>query len=246
MLDTKMIYKDRVLRFEKGVSVFVDDPGKTKIDQMDFASWPQLENSVRRMISKFSKDGDNALAMGVGSDELLVHYPHLNRFCIHSDRERLQLMVSKGINAVLGNLEKLPFEDESFDIIICNNFLDSVKDINPAISDMIRVLKKGGSLILSLLYKEDLKNYLNDSDCRHFRNFDESSLTLLFTRAFPCEVENIDIIENFSKDEKNMDLIKPSLDESQKKWYNGILKKYFFSSYVKRYHRSVINITIKK
>ena len=42
---------------------------------------------------------------------------------------------------------KLPFEDNSFNLIICNHVLEHIQDHIKAISELYRVLKKGGTLI---------------------------------------------------------------------------------------------------
>jgi len=42
---------------------------------------------------------------------------------------------------------KLPFEENSFNLIICNHVLEHVHDHIKAISELYRVLKKGGTLI---------------------------------------------------------------------------------------------------
>jgi 2-polyprenyl-6-hydroxyphenyl methylase / 3-demethylubiquinone-9 3-methyltransferase len=40
--------------------------------------------------------------------------------------------------------EKLPFDDNSFDIVFCCDVLEHVSDVPKVISEISRVLKKGG------------------------------------------------------------------------------------------------------
>ena len=46
------------------------------------------------------------------------------------------------------DVQHIPFEDKSFDVVICNHVLEHVDDDKKALSEMFRVLKKGGRGIL--------------------------------------------------------------------------------------------------
>jgi ubiquinone/menaquinone biosynthesis C-methylase UbiE len=45
---------------------------------------------------------------------------------------------------------RLPFRDESFDGVICSEVLEHIKDPRPAVSEILRLLKPGGSLAASV------------------------------------------------------------------------------------------------
>lgn len=47
-----------------------------------------------------------------------------------------------------GDAHNLPFDDESFDSVVCTYSLCNIPDIDRAVAEMHRVLKPGGSLIL--------------------------------------------------------------------------------------------------
>jgi SAM-dependent methyltransferase len=51
--------------------------------------------------------------------------------------------------AQVGDLEKLPFEDNSFDICFCGWVLHHFPDINTAVSELVRVLKPGGMIAMA-------------------------------------------------------------------------------------------------
>lgn len=48
---------------------------------------------------------------------------------------------------VKADLRKLPFEDHTYDLILCNHVLEHIPDHLQALSELYRVLKKGGTLI---------------------------------------------------------------------------------------------------
>jgi SAM-dependent methyltransferase len=47
------------------------------------------------------------------------------------------------------NLESLPFEDRSFDLVLCTQVLEHVLDPAAALRELARVLEQGGTLVLS-------------------------------------------------------------------------------------------------
>lgn len=57
----------------------------------------------------------------------------------------------KGVNftAQVGDLEKLPFPDNTFDVCFCGWVLHHFPDINIAVSELVRVLKPGGIIALA-------------------------------------------------------------------------------------------------
>ncbi len=55
-----------------------------------------------------------------------------------------------GLNIQQSFAEKLPFEDNSFDIVYCSHVLEHVNDEEQSLREMKRVLKPGGTLLLSM------------------------------------------------------------------------------------------------
>ena len=53
-----------------------------------------------------------------------------------------------GVSFFGSDLTKLPLKDNSFDIILCNHVIEHIKQDQKALSELLRVLKKGGTLIL--------------------------------------------------------------------------------------------------
>ncbi len=48
------------------------------------------------------------------------------------------------------DIQNMPFPDNKFDMVMCNHVLEHVPDDRKAISEIFRVLKKGGSAILQV------------------------------------------------------------------------------------------------
>ena len=63
---------------------------------------------------------------------------------------------------VKADILNLPFEDESFDVIFCNHVLEHIEDDRKAMSELYRVMKKGGWGILQVPMKNSLEKTYED------------------------------------------------------------------------------------
>jgi ubiquinone/menaquinone biosynthesis C-methylase UbiE len=102
-----------------------------------------------------SKATGDTLEVAIGTGLNLPHYPPDVRLIgIDLTPEMLALAVTRAkeigrtIGLTEGDAEYLPFADRSFDTVVCTYSLCSVRDDARAISEMHRVLRPGGRLIL--------------------------------------------------------------------------------------------------
>lgn len=58
----------------------------------------------------------------------------------------------KNIEYIVGDLEHLNFDDQLFDIVLCNLVLMDVENINKVMKELSRVLKIDGLMIISILH----------------------------------------------------------------------------------------------
>lgn len=63
---------------------------------------------------------------------------------------------------VKADLLDLPFENESFDIVFCNHVLEHIEDDRKAMSELYRVMKKGGWGIFQVPMKNSLEKTYED------------------------------------------------------------------------------------
>ena len=63
---------------------------------------------------------------------------------------------------VKADILDLPFEDNSFDVIICNHVLEHIVDDRKAMSELYRVMKSGGWGILQVPMKNSLEKTYED------------------------------------------------------------------------------------
>lgn len=93
----------------------------------------EVGNGARGMIVQFPSGG-----LRVGLDPLAVDY------------RVLFPAWSGGFQRCAGFGEHLPFRDESFDVVICDNVIDHAEEPFAIVGDAVRALKNGGVLFFSV------------------------------------------------------------------------------------------------
>jgi len=100
-------------------------------------------------------DGEKVLEVPFGTGYLLTQYAHqFQTFGIDYNKDLVEIakenLNEKSIQANLqqGNVEALPFEDNFFDSIVNTMAFSGYPDGDKAMSELCRVLKPGGKLIL--------------------------------------------------------------------------------------------------
>jgi SAM-dependent methyltransferase len=59
----------------------------------------------------------------------------------------VELARARGVEARVGTVEDLPFDDETFDVAVANWMLYHVPDLDRGVSELARVLVRGGRLV---------------------------------------------------------------------------------------------------
>ena len=109
--------------------------------------------------------GDRILDIGCGSGRHMaetVRRP--GTLTVGTDISRKDLLDARSRMAFLGEMGEirgrwalgmtditgLPFRDGTFDLVICSEVLEHIRDHRTAVSELVRVLKPGGDLIVSV------------------------------------------------------------------------------------------------
>lgn len=149
--------------------------------------WTELDESTRELLRRYAKPGDRVLDVGVGMGRVLGPLGDLNRYGIDLSTDYLKKARAEGIRVALSKIEDMPFIDECFDMVLATDVLEHVLDLNFCTTEILRVLKPGGVLVIRVPYKEDLSPYLSETlpyELVHLRAFDENSLRLHFAKIF--------------------------------------------------------------
>ncbi len=95
----------------------------------------------------------------------------------------------EGEGVVKGDIHELPFVDASFDAFICKSVLEHVEDPVKAVSELNRVLKKGG---LGYVYVPFLFPYHADKGVyQDFWRFTEDGVRYLFRGFSKIEIQRV-------------------------------------------------------
>jgi ubiquinone/menaquinone biosynthesis C-methylase UbiE len=96
---------------------------------------------VEKILSEVTEDMESVIDIGCGRGyflEQLVKKGAKNIWgCDLFDAVPVQ-----GTNYQKGNIEHLPFDDKSFDVVICSHILEHVKDFDKAVNEIKRIAKK--------------------------------------------------------------------------------------------------------
>ena len=111
-------------------------------------------NEVKKYIEPQSKLLD--LGCGAGYN-LIKAREELDCDCFGIDPDpgghgvgRFDYTKSEDLNIQQGFAENIPFEDNSFDVILCSHVLEHVNSMSKSLQEMNRVLKKEGILIIGM------------------------------------------------------------------------------------------------
>jgi SAM-dependent methyltransferase len=123
-------------------------------------AWPDearfivQEPVIARLLARAPLRGD-VLNAGAGDGlfaPLLDARADRSRRCVHLDISAPDRIVARfpGHEASAGSLTQLPFDDASFDTILCTEVLEHIEDDARAARELARVLRPGGSLVASV------------------------------------------------------------------------------------------------
>jgi len=117
--------------------------------------WGYLDSFEKDVILRFlgNLDGKKILDVGCGNGRMFSELMKRNGEVVGADvsAEMLKLAGQKFPRVKLAQaaIEKLPFEDNSFDFVVAFFVIVHVRDLVKAFDEVYRVLKPGGSFILS-------------------------------------------------------------------------------------------------
>lgn len=160
---------------------------------------------VNRIITRYSVNNRKILEVGSGWGGICIELSHAGGLVtgIEPDIEELQIsqLLNESENTkvdfIHGYGENLPFIDSLFDIIVCNSVIEHVADFSKVISEMMRVLKPGGFIYLSI------PNYLFPYES-HYKIFYPPLLLKFLAKIYlkllnknPNFIKNINYITTF-------------------------------------------------
>ena len=98
--------------------------------------------SIRFIIDHLDENKDIRIAdIGCG-DGYVLHHLQKHGFNNIIGVDIAQKSAYENIEIINGNIEHLPFQDNSFDVVICNHTLEHVMNLEKAVQELKRIAKK--------------------------------------------------------------------------------------------------------
>jgi methionine biosynthesis protein MetW len=144
---------------------------------------------------------DRVLDIGAGSGNDLETarrvYPSMTAFAVESFPPNVATLKAKGVQVRGVNVERdsLPFDNDSFDVVMSNQTLEHVKEIFWILHEVSRTLKVNGHLIIGVPNLASFHNRLLllagrqptclQNQSAHVRGYTRPDILKLFQLAFP-------------------------------------------------------------
>ena len=167
-------------------------------------------NEIRSIVNFNNKI---ILDVGCGYTSILNLIPSGNRYGIDiviNGLKKENFPLDPAITWINGRAEKLPFDDNYFDIIFCTNGIDHYENPTKAISEIKRASKDEAFLILTVeIFPHDGKRGI-----RHPHTFTEDKILkliegydILFKRYSPIKPQFINLVSGFIEPSSSKEMV---------------------------------------
>src|SRR3989338_2861512 len=147
-------------------------------------------NILIYFIKKHAKPDSIIFDFGCGSGYLVGELQKMDYDVRGMDfeKEAIDYGIDSGVkNLILGSGNKIKYPDGSFDLITSFDTLEHIENEEPVIKELIRVLKPGGKMIITVPAYMWLWG-VQDEVSHHFRRYTAGSLANVFENFFELEV----------------------------------------------------------
>lgn len=156
-------------------------------DQKTSDFWEKMPKTFFDKFLNLTKGKVLDVGSGPGRDGLFFKQRGLDVVCLDASEEMVKLCLKKGLNAVVGDFKKLPFEDNLFNgVWAYTSLLHSKKEkIDQSLKEIKRVLKNDGIFGLGMMegdnegYRQDFKGDSSLNQLRWFSYFSKEELEKL-------------------------------------------------------------------
>ncbi len=133
----------------EGFDLFYFDKHYIAFKNSSFNYWnrkKEIRESFRKHVD-YSKD---LVLVDVGAGISPVTPEAEQTLFMDCSREALKHLEQKGYQTKYGDITDLPLEPDYADVVLCSEVLEHVEDYKTALKEMNRILKKDGTLILTV------------------------------------------------------------------------------------------------
>lgn len=139
---------------------------------------------IVRLVNKYSSDKNvKILEIGCAQGYLIERLRDIgykNASGVDVDKGLINKAKAKGLNVLCMDIMNNNFDDESFDLIICSDIMEHIKDEYKFVSEVKRILKRNGVAFVFVPAFMFLWSY-HDEINRHYKRYKASDLKKLFS-----------------------------------------------------------------
>ena len=144
--------------------------------------WLKGKRGLIDVLFKFLKSNKNLKILNVGAgtgEDLDVIGKNGEVYAIDIDEKALSLISEKKVvEKKLGDICKIPYEDNHFDVVVAFDVLEHVENDYKAVMEIKRVLNDSGVFIFTVPAFQFLYSK-HDKDLNHFRRYNKKSIKKL-------------------------------------------------------------------
>lgn len=171
LINLSILLRPLIYQFYKGKEFQDPIDGKFYRKFLPYGYGKQRENALSPGTLSLERHRQMWLYLQNETDFFKEHYKvlhiapeqeFLRRFKKMKNLDYLSADLYSPIVDVKADILNLPFENESFDVIFCNHVLEHIEDDQKAITELYRVMKKGGWGIFQVPLKNSLEKTYED------------------------------------------------------------------------------------
>lgn len=162
----------------------------TKMDAVEKSHWWFIakRNYIANVLERYAVTGMSVLDIGCGTGAIMdfVRSKGYTVEGVDMSEDALQYCRKKNLTVHHGVAEKLPLENNSFDVVIASDVLEHIADDAAAVREVARVLKPGGIFISTVPAHQSLFSY-HDHALHHVRRYSKDGLRKVLITSFNIE-----------------------------------------------------------
>lgn len=175
------------------ISNGIEDRLNKKLDEIEYAE-------IRQVLTNKIIKNNSPLIMDVGSglcdaaEFFREFYPIGVITCVDINDDLVNLASEKGFVASKANITKIPYPNDTFDIVHCSHVLEHLgyPDVILALDELFRVTRKNGVVIIRTPL---LINHRFYNDIDHVRPYPPNAVLNYFCYQKQQKISNYDVIE---------------------------------------------------
>lgn len=188
LIKASILARPLIVQFFKGDKFTDPIDGKSYRKFLPYGYGKQRENALspgtlslerHRQMWLYLQNKTNFFTQNYKVLHIAPEQEFLRKFKKQKNLEYISADLYSPIVDVKADILNLPFEDESFDVVFCNHVLEHIQDDQRAMSELYRVMKKGGWGIFQVPLKSSLLKSYEDFSItdpaerqKHFGQYD--------------------------------------------------------------------------